>query len=145
MRSIIQKTVAATHYILTVYMTVRERCDLLRNRLCFLKLHLCRLLFSGVKHQSTSKQCLQSWLHNWVCWVCGSSTSVLPIDWKWASVWGCTGWFDGASGSTRCELDSVSKCKAGTELRRHLTKFLSCLGSDRITVISRDMPQVIER
>lgn len=44
-----------------------------------------------------SKVCCQCWLHNNARWVCGSSAYMLPIDWKWASVWSCTGCFDEAS------------------------------------------------
>lgn len=44
-----------------------------------------------------SKVRSQSRLHNNARWVCGSSTCMLPTDWKWASVWSCTGCFDEAS------------------------------------------------
>lgn len=124
---------------LTVYVFARAQRELLGNRLCFLKLNLCRLLFSGVKHQSTSKQRLLSRLRNWVCRVCGSSTSVLPIDWKWATV---CGWFDAASGCIRAELDSVSECK---EKLYHKVKIRNFVELDRGSVMSRDLPQVIER
>lgn len=55
----------------------------------------CLPQFSGVKIQCEFSVCV--WLHNDARWVCGSSTYTLPIDWKWASVWSCTGCFDEAS------------------------------------------------